>query len=204
MNLSTIARSVWNVSRQPNLLLPHAVYDSFDQLPVPLSKAFPLSEDGKEADIRAVVLDKDNCFARAGANVVHPINEAVFQGMIKHYSARNVLIVSNSSGFAASDPHDIKAQALEKATNVRVLRHTLRKPGCGEAVLSYFKDTIDSPSQIAVVGDRLWTDVLLASNMHSRSIWIRRGVEADSGALTRIEYGLHGLMTRAGMHARPV
>nr|POF14069.1 hypothetical protein CFP56_03093 [Quercus suber] len=50
---------------QAALCLPHHTVSTFDQLPVPLSQAFkhrtPISE--KTPDIRAVVLDKDNCFS---------------------------------------------------------------------------------------------------------------------------------------------
>jgi phosphatidylglycerophosphatase GEP4 len=39
------------------------------------------------------------------------------------------------------------------------------------------KDTgVTSPDQIAVVGDRLFTDVMMANLMGSWGVWIRHGV----------------------------
>ena len=35
---------------------------------------------------------------------------------------------------------------------------------------------ITSPAQIAVVGDRLFTDVMMANLMGSRAIWVKDGV----------------------------
>jgi phosphatidylglycerophosphatase GEP4 len=37
---------------------------------------------------------------------------------------------------------------------------------------------ITSPSQIAVVGDRLLTDVVMANMMGSHGIWVKEGVTA--------------------------
>ena len=86
---------------------------------------------------------------------------------------------------------------LEKATGVTVLRHSTKKPGCGVEVLSYFKNTPDlrmiKPSQIAIVGDRLFTDVMMASMMGSWSIWVKEGVVEERGlvrhsAVLKIRY----------------
>jgi phosphatidylglycerophosphatase GEP4 len=53
--------------KNPALLYPHATISTFDHLPIPLSKAFPDSPD-----IRAVILDKDNCFAAPRELNVYP------------------------------------------------------------------------------------------------------------------------------------
>ena len=50
--------------RDPALCLPHITISNFNHLPVPLSTAFAQSEKDPRPDIRAVVLDKDNCFAK--------------------------------------------------------------------------------------------------------------------------------------------
>jgi len=52
----------------PTLCLPQATIPTFAHLRVPLSEHFP----GYKADIRAVVLDKDNCFAKPGDVNIHP------------------------------------------------------------------------------------------------------------------------------------
>lgn len=60
--------NVFRLIAKPTLCLPQATVSTFNQLPVPLNKAF-----GKyrNVDIKAVVLDKDNCFAYPNSNEVH-------------------------------------------------------------------------------------------------------------------------------------
>lgn len=58
--------SLVRLLRDPSLCLPHHTIPTFNHLPVPLSSAF------EKADIRAVVLDKDNCFAAPKADTVFP------------------------------------------------------------------------------------------------------------------------------------
>ena len=61
-----------------------------------------------------------------------------------------------------------------------VLTHSTKKPGCGSEVLEFLRDAPNSgvtkASQIAVVGDRLFTDVMMANMMGSWSIWVKDGV----------------------------
>jgi len=70
MNVSAIF-NVFRLLLKPSLCLPHATVSTFNDLPVPLSKAFRVFCDGHEPEIRAVVLDKDDCFARPRENVVY-------------------------------------------------------------------------------------------------------------------------------------
>lgn len=90
--------------------------------------------------------------------------------------------MSNSAG-TNRDIDGKEADLLEAATGVKVLRHRTRKPGCGAQILEYFYNAPDSnvtsPSQIAVVGDRIVTDVLMANMMGSWSIWLKDGVVRD-------------------------
>lgn len=60
--------NVFRLIAKPSLCLPHATVSTFNQLPVPLNQAFGKR---KNVDIRAVVLDKDNCFAYPNENEVH-------------------------------------------------------------------------------------------------------------------------------------
>lgn len=61
-----------------------------------------------------------------------------------------------------------------------VFSHRTKKPGCGGEIMDYFRKHpetgVTSPSQIAIVGDRLTTDMMLANTMGSRGIWIKDGV----------------------------
>ncbi len=60
--------NVFRLIARPTLCLPHATVSTFNQLPIPLNKAFGKY---KNVDIRAVVVDKDNCFAYPDSNEVH-------------------------------------------------------------------------------------------------------------------------------------
>lgn len=69
-----------------------------------------------------------------------------------------------------------------------MLAHASKKPGCGADIMAYFKKYpetgVTSPEQVAVVGDRLSTDVLMANLMGSWAVWLRDGV------VTREEIGV--------------
>jgi hypothetical protein len=70
MNISGTL-NVFRLIRDPTLCLPHHTVSTFNHLPVPLSKAFATRDGEKGVDIRAVVLDKDNCFAIPHKNEVY-------------------------------------------------------------------------------------------------------------------------------------
>jgi phosphatidylglycerophosphatase GEP4 len=73
--------SAFRLLRDPSLCLPHHTVPTFAHLPVPLSPALaPSSGDAGSSDekkraapdIRAVVLDKDNCFAVPHGDDIYP------------------------------------------------------------------------------------------------------------------------------------
>jgi hypothetical protein len=63
--------SFFRLFRDPSLCLPHHTVSTFNHLPVPLSRAFTKADSQKKVDIRAVVIDKDNCFAVPKENEVY-------------------------------------------------------------------------------------------------------------------------------------
>lgn len=71
MNLNLSA--TLNLSRlffKPGLCLPHYSVPTFNELPIPLDR--DLHDNGRAgAVIKAVVLDKDDCFAYPGENDIH-------------------------------------------------------------------------------------------------------------------------------------
>lgn len=188
--------NVFRLIYNPALCLPQATITNFNQLPVPLSSAFVSFSNCQKLDIRAVVLDKDNCFAKPKENNIYqPYNVCVqfhegqpfwygwkekFQALRDAYPGSRLLIVSNSAG-TSDDVEGKEAKLLEAATGVKVLRHSTKKPGCGPQIMEYFRDhaadaNVTSPNQIAVVGDRLTTDVMMANMMGFWSVWIKDGV----------------------------
>lgn len=88
--------------------------------------------------------------------------------------------MSNTAGATSWDVDGKLASEVEKATGVTVLPHRVKKPGCGSEIMSYFcqhpETGVTGPHQVAVVGDRLATDMMLANTMGSWGIWVRDGV----------------------------
>lgn len=57
----------------PSLCLPHATVSTFNDLPIPLEKAFEARRT--KPVIKAVVLDKDDCFAYPDSSTVYESNK---------------------------------------------------------------------------------------------------------------------------------
>ncbi|KAI9750285.1 MAG: hypothetical protein M1815_001892 [Lichina confinis] len=222
MNVSATL-SIFRLIRDPALCLPHHTVPTFQHLPVPLSQAFSKKEASspnaaaaaasaaatKAVDIRAVVLDKDNCFAAPGENHVHPPYEEKLKELREAYPGAKLLIVSNSAGTKYSDPGGRQASLLEESTGIPVLRHATKKPGTYPSILEYFTDSrngaasssstgVTHASQIVVVGDRLFTDVMMANMMGSWSIWVKNGVVQEHGLFVRIEHRLEAYLRSRG------
>ncbi|KAJ4331039.1 hypothetical protein N0V87_009497 [Didymella glomerata] len=202
MNISGTL-NVFRLLRDPTLCLPQHTVSTFNHLPVPLSKAFPrkIGRDGEtEVDIQAVVLDKDNCFAIPHTDEVHKPYREHFQRLREAYPGAKLLIVSNTAG-TNSDPELKQAAVLEANTGVKVLQHSTKKPGCKEEVMAYFRAHPDSgvtrPDQIAIVGDRLSTDIMMANLMGSYGFWIKDGA-VRPGFLARMEDRLQSFLFRRG------
>lgn len=105
------------------------------------------------------------------------------------------MIVSNSAG-ATDDPYGQEAKLLEDATGVEVFRHSIKKPGCGLDVFNHLHGDsttgIEHPGQIVVVGDRLFTDIMMANMIGAWSIWVKDGVVKNDGVVSDGD-GLLGL-----------
>lgn len=103
-----------------------------------------------------------------------------FEALKTAYPGRRLLIVSNTAGALSYDSKRELASEVESATGVTVLSHQTKKPGCGSEIMEYFRKHpetgVTSPSQIAVVGDRLSTDMMLANMMGGYGLWVRDGV----------------------------
>ena len=70
MNISATL-NVFNLLRNPRLCLPHATVPTFERVPISISTALTVANGGRRPDIRAVVLDKDNCFAKPKENSIY-------------------------------------------------------------------------------------------------------------------------------------
>jgi HAD superfamily phosphatase (TIGR01668 family) len=103
-----------------------------------------------------------------------------FEALKAAYPGRRLLIVSNTAGARSWDPKLKLAAAVTASTGVEVLSHSVKKPGCGPEIMDYFRKHpetgVTHPSQIAVVGDRLTTDMMLANMMGGWGFWVKDGV----------------------------
>ncbi|KAK5662944.1 hypothetical protein OQA88_6356 [Cercophora sp. LCS_1] len=179
MNLNLSASvNIFKLLTKPSLCLPHATVSTFNDLPVPLDGLF--TKDGKKVEINAVVLDKDDCFAYPDQNEIFGAYKKRFEALREAYPGRRLLIVSNTAGATSWDVDGKMASEVQKATGVTVLSHKVKKPGCGHEIMSYFRNHpetgVTAPHQIAVVGDRLATDMMLANMMGCWGVWVREGV----------------------------
>lgn len=186
MNSSGIFNA-FRLITQPHLCLPHSTMATFDKIPIPVSKALIQANGGKEPDIKAIVLDKDNCFAKPKENTVYPPYKYHFEALRQRYPGKHLLIVSNSAG-TLSDPGGKEASLLDEATGIEVFRHAMKKPGCGKEVLDYLRADkqlgITHAGQIAFVGDRLFTDIMMANMCGAWGIWIKDGVVRNDGMVS--------------------
>lgn len=97
--------------------------------------------------------------------------------------------MSNSAG-TRDDYRGREAELLEEATGVNVLRHKTKKPGCGAQIFDYLQNKPDSgvtrPNQIAVIGDRLSTDIVLANLSGFWGLWVKDGVVPDKSFVSPV------------------
>ncbi|KAK9416037.1 putative Phosphatidylglycerophosphatase GEP4 [Seiridium unicorne] len=197
--------NVFKLLTKPSLCLPHATVSQFNELPFPLEKAF--EGQGKKLQIKAVVLDKDDCFAYPETNLVHPPYTERFRQLQKEFPGQSLVIVSNTAGATSYDRDGKLAGELESATGVSVLSHRVKKPGCKEEIMAHFRKYpevgVTHPSQVVVIGDRLMTDMMLANMMGSRGIWIKDGVAplAEKSMFTKFEYRMASFLLARGFKA---
>jgi phosphatidylglycerophosphatase GEP4 len=170
--------NIFKLLFKPSICLPHQTLPTFNDLPIPLDKG--LQSTGRKATIKAVVLDKDDCFAYPDSNEVYPAYKDHFEALRAAYPGRRLLVVSNTAGATSWDKQMKLAEELEKNTGIVVLHHKTKKPGCGPEIMDYFRKHpelgVTDPAHVAVVGDRLTTDMMLANIMGSWGFWLRDGV----------------------------
>lgn len=115
----------------------------------------------------------DNTLTKPFENILHEKFKDSFALLKKNFDC---IIVSNSAGYYSHDPTGDLASKVEKSLGIPVLLHHYRKPRGGLELLSRIKY---KPNQIAVVGDRLFTDVLYANFRGMRSILVHDIITED-------------------------
>lgn len=170
--LAVLAALAW-----PGLVVPHVVVRDIGQLDWAALR---------EAGVRHIIIDKDNCITLPLDDNVHPDLEPAWERLSRAGFA-SVLVVSNSAG-SSDDPHAIGAEHLARTLQQRVLAHPSKKPAtaCARQIIDVIKEeeqcregetearqgqqptaTVSGPgpARIAVVGDRITTDIILAARM---------------------------------------
>lgn len=195
LNLSGIVNFP-KIFYQPKLLLPKMTCKSFNEINFEQLK--------HHHGIKCIVLDKDNCISEDKSNRIYPayLKNNWVNGLLKHYSMDNIVIVSNSIGssddtatftgakdFQQSYKKDFegflqenKADAAVAFKDLNILLHNGKKPGCHTQIAAYFikdKKLCDSVSEIAIIGDRLFTDVLMGNLMKAFPVYLQTGVRLN-------------------------
>lgn len=160
------------------LLRPTFTIENFNDLAVP-------------PNIKLIILDKDNCFAKPHTTYVWPPFQKRWLELLSANTKQyEVCILSNTAGDATADPSGELARSLEEQVGVRVLKHKLKKPMC---YADLGRSLPCKPEQVLVVGDRLVTDVLMANLMGAESVWIRPGSHPSRLNHWEIYYARHYL-----------
>ncbi|KZZ92722.1 HAD-superfamily phosphatase, subfamily IIIA [Ascosphaera apis ARSEF 7405] len=224
-NLSAFGVTITTLFRNPAMLMPHLVIPTFLHLPEDIgSHLLPPSSNGaKQPDIRALVLDKDNTltppeelgFPAPYLEKLAALRKSPTSPFNMERNPHGVLIVSNTVG--SSPKYEAEAREIERLLsdlNIPIFRSFAPREGENEngkhaasqsnkkplnhaAIVSYLKSkkAIESPSQIAVVGDRLATDVLMASLMGAWSVCVRDGVTMSCEGRQGMDY--RGIFAKA-------
>lgn len=147
-------RAALRVLSRPRLLLPTASVESIANI----------SFKGlRECGIQGVIFDKDNTLTAPYELSIFPSLKEAFEEAKAEFAGKCV-IMSNSAG-TPDDPQFKAAIQIEEALGVPVLRHKDKKPEGIESISDFFGGGSIPLHTLCMVGDRLFTDVLLG-NLH--------------------------------------
>ncbi|KAK2740658.1 hypothetical protein FQN57_006028 [Myotisia sp. PD_48] len=176
--------------------------------------------------IRALVIDKDNTLAPPHTTTLPPQYKQKLTALRTNPASPfnlstnpgGILIVSNTAGSNPnSQRYEAEADKLEEDLHdlkIRVFRShrrkdsaslggrgsVIKKPFSHRAVLDYLieQGVVKGPDEVAIVGDRIGTDVLMAGLMGSWSVWVREGVRHDLSGEQGRDY--RGVLAKAERH----
>jgi len=172
----------------------------------------------RKAGYRGAVFDKDNCLTLPHHDTLILELQDSWDECREVFGEKNVLIVSNSAG-SQLDSGGIQAESVSRHLRVPVLRHASPKPAysCIKDIQTYFASLHSSPSyfgirketteamtndvqsesgpprdsELIVVGDRIFTDVVLANRMQARFTSKSHSLAADPGPGTLAIWTTH-------------
>lgn len=106
----------------------------------------------------------------------HPHVQDAMRQCVEVFGRDGLVVFSNSAG-SSDDPGHEEARRIEHSLGLPVLRHAHKKPRGFDSVMEHFAAVqrrggdappagpVTSPSQLAMVGDRFFTDILFG-NLH--------------------------------------
>jgi phosphatidylglycerophosphatase GEP4 len=154
INLPALRSLAHAIRHRDTLLRPALRLSSVAELPARLA----------QLHVAAVVLDVDNTLTMPYAQrAASPDVLLALQLLRQRLRADRVALLSNHAG-SRDDAAGARADALERALGCAVIRHESKKPALalGDAVLRHFGSRVPL-RRIALVGDRLLTDVYFAN-----------------------------------------
>ena len=167
-----LSRQSWNplaliatartLIRRPGLLVPHVAVRNVDELNYDALRA---------AGVASIIFDKDNTLTAPYVDTAHvDVSDAITRAK-DAFGSDNCIVLSNSAGSGDDAPEYPAAKACEAALGLRVARHPdAQKPQCLAGVVASLGEDVNS---VAVVGDRLATDVLAANQCGALSVHTR-------------------------------
>ncbi|KAI0310855.1 mitochondrial PGP phosphatase-domain-containing protein [Amylostereum chailletii] len=152
----------------PRILVPHISVADIRQLDFAALR---------RAGYKGAVFDKDNCLTIPHDDILVPEVKDAWDDCLSTFGPSNVLIVSNSAG-TSLDPGNFQVESVTHHLRTPVLRHRSLKPSytAASAVRAYFASlaTPLAPHELVVVGDRIFTDVVLAHRLGHPSSFLAR------------------------------
>ncbi len=141
-------------------------------------------------------------------SISHPaLVQAAWSEALRVFGPSHILVVSNSAG-TRDDAAQLQAESVSYHLRAPVLLHASLKPSysCTAAALSALPDL--APHELIVVGDRIFTDVVLAHRLgHPRTLMARIAARlglapaqsglSSGGAEARSSASVGGEFTRA-------
>ncbi|XP_028760283.1 uncharacterized protein LOC114718997 [Neltuma alba] len=147
INLEAIC-STFLFVKDPKLALPH--------VSVPDLRYIDWGELRRRG-FKGVVFDKDNTITAPYSLTLWPPLASSME-RCKSAFGPDIAVFSNSAGLHEYDHDGSKAKALEEAIGIRVIRHRVKKPaGSADEIEKHFGC---EPSQLIMVGDRPFTDIV--------------------------------------------
>ena len=142
--------------------MPHVAVRNVDELNYDALRA---------AGVASIIFDKDNTLTAPYVDTAHVDVADSIKRAKDAFGADNCIVLSNSAGSGDDAPEYNAAKACEAALGLRVARHPdAQKPQCLAVVASL---QASDASTVAVVGDRLSTDILAANEIGALSVHTR-------------------------------